>query len=490
MTKKYSVKEANMFINKNRDNLDKKFYPKFHFASEIGWINDPNGVSIFNDEYHLFYQYFPYDSKWGPMHWGHAKSEDGLNWEHLEVALAPDQKYDSGGCFSGSAVEKDGKLYLMYTGHLPNEKDEQLTRQNQNIAISEDGIHFKKYEGNPVLTEKDIPEGSSIVDFRDPKVFEKNDMYYCVIGSKTNDDKGQVLLYKSEDLLEWEYVSVVFSNNEYLGTMVECPDLLLFEDKAVFILSAMNYTDKDTGRYFPHISWIIEGEMDWDAYKFKMRNIKVMDKGVDYYAPQSTIDHDGYTAIAWMQGWGRSLPTDELGHHWAGQMTIPRIISYDGSTLVQKIHPKVEEILEKKNVLSKCEVEDEEILLNENWDYLELVIDTHASDNFDILFLNEKEHLVLSYTKEDRSLQFSRENAHIKIENEQHEEVSISDKLVVEEIEEELTLKIFLDTSSIEFFVNNTDSITNTHYLQEKPIKVAVKTFGKATIKDVKSAIL
>ena len=91
--------------------------PMFHVTGGIGWINDPNGFAPYKGEYHLFFQYYPYDVKWGPMHWGHVKTTDFIHWERLPAALAPDQEYDSGGCFSGGAVElPDGRHLLMYTG--------------------------------------------------------------------------------------------------------------------------------------------------------------------------------------------------------------------------------------------------------------------------------------------------------------------------------------------------------------------------------------
>ena len=91
--------------------------PGFHLSVRIGWMNDPNGFSVYEGKYHLFYQYHPYSSSTGPMHWGHAVSTDLLHWEYLPAALAPDEFYDRDGCFSGSAVElADGRQLLMYTG--------------------------------------------------------------------------------------------------------------------------------------------------------------------------------------------------------------------------------------------------------------------------------------------------------------------------------------------------------------------------------------
>ncbi|MBO5555686.1 MAG: glycoside hydrolase family 32 protein, partial [Oscillospiraceae bacterium] len=121
--------------------------PGFHLAPRTGWMNDPNGLSWYKGQYHLFYQYHPYDSHWGPMHWGHAVSGDLLHWRPMPAALAPDMPYDRDGCFSGSALTlPDGRQLLMYTGVLRQTlPDGQLKEtQTQNLAFG-DGRNYMKY---------------------------------------------------------------------------------------------------------------------------------------------------------------------------------------------------------------------------------------------------------------------------------------------------------------------------------------------------------
>lgn len=147
--------------------------PAFHLSARVGWMNDPNGFSFYQGKYHLFYQYHPYDSHWGPMHWGHAISKDLLCWKYLPIALAPDFPYDKDGCFSGSAIELDDHYHLlMYTGVVKDSHSQNSKReiQTQCIAIG-NGINYEKYPGNPVLTETSLPQGSSQFDFRDPKLW-------------------------------------------------------------------------------------------------------------------------------------------------------------------------------------------------------------------------------------------------------------------------------------------------------------------------------
>ena len=129
------------------------FRPRMHFSPERGWINDPNGLIHFKGMYHLFFQFNPYSTRWGMMHWGHAVSHARIDWQVLPLALTPSEEYEldeKGGCFSGSAIEKDGRLYLFYTGSVIRDG---RTIQTQNMAFSDDGIHFEKHPGNPIISE-------------------------------------------------------------------------------------------------------------------------------------------------------------------------------------------------------------------------------------------------------------------------------------------------------------------------------------------------
>lgn len=481
MSNEYTLEKANDFIQNNK--VKSSFYPKFNFAAPIGWMNDPNGVSIFNDEIHLFYQHYPYDSVHGKMHWGHAKSQDGIEWEHLNVALAPDQPYDKDGVFSGSAIEKDGKLYLMYTGHVVNDEGE--IRETQNIAISEDGINFEKSEKNPVLDEKDVPAGSSIVDFRDPKVFEREGKYYAVIGSKTEDQKGQALLYVSKDLIEWDFQSVILPHNKYLGDMVECPDLLFFEESDVFLLSAMNYTDEETGEFYPHISWIIEGKVDWTTFVFEVHSIKKMDGGFDFYAPQTSLvskNPNEYMAIAWQQAWNRTLPSHDLNHKWAGQMTIPRLIQKQEDKIIQKPYPSIENNLE---IIEKIE----NLHLASSWnrkfteDYLEFEID--SSQELKVVLSNQaNERLILNINGPQQKISFNRRNT-MKIEDQKgrlFEEIIYP----IPTNKSSWKIKCFVDNSSMQVFINDDYTLTSTFYTHEPLDELSLNSENQTVLRYLK----
>ena len=148
---------------------------KYHFEPKKGWMNDPNGLIYYKERYHAFFQHNPHAAVWGPMHWGHAVSDNLIHWEELPIALYPEQPYeDDGGCFSGSAIEKDSKLYIFYTSVSKS------MGQTQSVAVSDDGILFIKYSGNPLIT---APPSDGSADFRDPKVLLIEGTYYMVVGS-------------------------------------------------------------------------------------------------------------------------------------------------------------------------------------------------------------------------------------------------------------------------------------------------------------------
>lgn len=195
----YDTREYEEITEKKNIAIEK---PEFHLSARVGWMNDPNGFSFYKGEYHLFYQYHPFDSHWGPMHWGHAVSKNLLHWTYLPIALAPDTTYDEVGCFSGSAIElPNGKHLLMYTGVSKELQPDGKTCdvQTQCIAIG-DGKDYEKYSKNPVLDKNTLPLNSSKYDFRDPKIWQVSDgSYRCVVGNCTKEKDGQILLYSSQD---------------------------------------------------------------------------------------------------------------------------------------------------------------------------------------------------------------------------------------------------------------------------------------------------
>ncbi len=307
--------------------------PLFHVTPPVGWMNDPNGFSVYDGKVHLFYQYHPYSTEWGPMHWGHQVSDDLMRWEQLPVAIAPDTTYDAEGCFSGTAIEKDGEHILIYTSVMKN-PDGDGVLQNQSIAVG-DGITYKKIQNNPVVTGDMLPEGLSRADFRDPKVWLEDGRYYMAAGCVDQDNKGLVVLLSSTDMDSWTFESVLARNEGNLGGVWECPDFFKLDDHHVLLVSPTGMKAEGYEFHNGNNSIYFVGEFDKNEKKFEGGEPLSLDYGTDFYAPQTTLLLDGRRImIAWMQSWHNLwIPG---GQKWQGMMTLPREISIKNGILIQK----------------------------------------------------------------------------------------------------------------------------------------------------------
>ena len=282
------------------DTTNTDYYrPSYHFTPLYGWMNDPNGMVYKNGEYHLYFQYNPYGSKWGNMHWGHAVSKDLVHWEHLDPAIARDPV---GHIFSGSSVidKKNtagfGKnaIIAIYTNNSVNHDEVQC------LAYSNDnGRTFTKYEGNPVLTPFD-----GLKDFRDPKVFwyEKGKCWYMIVSA----DK-EMRLYKSKNLKKWNYVSAFGKGIGQQPCQYECPDFFQLpvngDKKKMKWVMTMNI---NPGCWFGgSATEYFVGDFDGKKFTCPDANeVKWLDWGKDHYATVTFSNTgDRVLGITWMSNW-------------------------------------------------------------------------------------------------------------------------------------------------------------------------------------------
>lgn len=316
-------------------------------------MNDPNGFIYYKGKYHLFYQYFPYAPMWGTMHWGHAVSGDLVHWEHLGTALFPTKAYDRNGVFSGSALEKDGKLYLYYSAVRYLEMDDENIHvayqdryeTSQAMIESDDGYHFDnwkdKRETVPIILDKETGDRTHT---RDPKVWKDGDTYYMALGSTYGERKGRVLFYRSKDAKEWEYVNQC--RDEGFGRILECPDLFQVEGSYVFIGSPM-YAVEDGLEYAHHAMCALAQFCPVNCEMRLISESRLVDYGMDLYAPQTNVDKEGRRV---MIGWMRMPETvEKKGEEpWIGMMCMPRVVEAAKGHIYFRVHPEVEGYFRKE----------------------------------------------------------------------------------------------------------------------------------------------
>ena len=438
------MKLSDTFDTGNRE----KFRPTYHFSPLYGWMNDPNGMVYKDGEYHLFYQYNPYGSKWGNMSWGHAISQDLVNWKHLPVAIAPDAL---GTIFSGSAVVDFDNTAGFGAGAIIAIYTQNSDRQVQSIAYSTDnGRTFTKYENNPVLT-------SEARDFRDPKVFwyESTKRWIMVLAV------GQEMqIFSSPNLKDWTFESRFGEGQGAHGGVWECPDLFELpvegtNDKKWVLLCNLNPGGPFGGSATQYFVGSFNGK---EFVNESPSKTKWMDWGKDHYATVtwSDVPDNRRIAIAWMSNWqyANDVPTSQ----YRSPNSVPRDLSLftvDGETYLQSAPSP--ELLALRDASKKRSFKvsgtrtiKEMIPGNDGAYEIELTIENQHADVIGFRLYNDK--------GEEVDMQYDMKEKKFSMDRRKSGEVSFNENFpmltwtAIESGKDALKLRLFVDKSSVEAF--------------------------------------
>ncbi|MBS1915329.1 MAG: glycoside hydrolase family 32 protein [Bacteroidetes bacterium] len=481
--------------NDNSSFYHEQYRPQIHFSPKQHWTNDPNGMVYYKGTYHLFFQYYPNTSEWGPMHWGHAISNDLVHWKELPIALYPDSL---GYIFSGSAVVdstntsgfgKNGKIPLIaiFTHHDPKgEQEGKDDFQNQSIAYSlDDGMTWKKYSGNPVL------KNPGIKDFRDPKVMWFAPQKKWVMTLATKD---RVTFYSSPDFKHWKKESDFGSDIGAHGGVWECPDLFSLNDHGKKVWVLIGNIGSGTPNKGSGTQYFI-GNFDGNKFIAVDNKTRWIDYGPDDYAGITWSNTgDRKIFLGWMANWlyANKVPTKI----WRNAMTIPRElkIKHTSTGILVASEPvkELNSIIQKKNILENISVE-------KNTDLTEKIkvlsvpckLDFSISDptDFFIILSNDAgEELKIGYDKTNNYFFIDRtKSGKIDFQEDfsgKHVAPRFTDK-------KEMNLSLIMDVSSVELFADDGLSVmTETFFPSKKYSKIRVETPGKISIKKVGYSVL
>lgn len=432
----------------------------YHFQSPTNWMNDPNGLVQWNGNYHLFYQYHPEGPLFGKIHWGHAISHDLLHWTHLPIALSPTPGGpDQDGCWSGCLVNNQGIPTLIYSGNAHG-------RQLPCLATgSDDLLTWQKHTNNPVL--QAWPEGLDIVEFRDHCVWQEGNVWYQVIGSGIKGIGGAALLYRSLDLVSWEYVHPLCVGNESdTGRMWECPDFFPLGDKYVLTISSI-----PDG----HVYYFIGS---YQELTFLPETWGMLDASTHFYAPQSTKDDQGRRLLF---GWLREGRSDKeiQTAGWAGVMSLPRILSLSAdSHLKIEPAPEIQQLHRQHHTIPSQPISGNKTVVTDlSTNALEILldVDTGTASAWGINIQDSSYPVEAMQISVQKSQLFS-------------EQSFLRDGLKLYEREQcELfqpsstrhQLHIFLDGSVMEIFIDERICLTERFYLS-RPQHLAISIFANA----------
>lgn len=425
--------------------------PQIHFSPKEKWMNDPNGMVFFNDTWHLFFQYYPDSTVWGPMHWGHATSRDLVHWTEQAIALYPDSL---GYIFSGSVVVdknnssgfgKDGKIPLVaiFTHHDPKgEKEGKNNFQNQSIAYSlDEGNTWTKYPANPVL------KNPGIKDFRDPKVSwnEKANKWIMTLATK-----DRISFYSSADLKQWNKESEFGEKLGSHGGVWECPDLfpMTYHRKTVWVLLvSINPGGPQGGsatQYFV-------GDFDGKTFTTSQKDTRWIDAGTDNYAGvtwSNTAERRIF--LGWMSNWqyAQSVPTEK----WRSAMTIPRELSVE---LVNgEYYMRSRPVIEFSGIEGTAPEENNINSYRKTFSGpVTLALQCNASESFSITLSNQKnEKWIAGYDKNSNSYFIDRTESGKKDFEKGFAKRIVSKRIG---INNEMNIALVIDNASAELFADN-----------------------------------
>ncbi len=423
-----------------------RFRQCFHLMPVTGWLNDPNGLCMFQGVFHAFFQYSPFDAQGGVKLWGHCTSENMVDWKQEGAALYPDSPFDCHGVYSGNVLVEDGRMYLYYTGNVKLDGDYDYIHtgreSNTVLTISEDG---KTFGPKKVLMQNcDYPEFVTC-HVRDPRVWKEGDRYYMIQGARTKEDQGTALLFVSSDKENWTYSGQI-TTREKFGCMWECPEYLKIGRRKVLSASVQGLTGGEWKNRNVYQSgyFFVEGDFPGDC---QLSEYYLWDYGFDFYAPQSFRTEDGrMIQIGWM-----GMPdcpqhiNKTLADNWQHCFTFPREITQRDGMLLQN---PVRELREKKEPV--CMVTGN--LHKEGIRTFEVDTEHIMASAFRAVLAGE---LVLEYRDGFFRMYFL---------HTEKEAVSGGRDMRCTKLPELTDVKILADVSSVEVFLNGGEAVFSTRY--------------------------
>lgn len=442
--------------------------PTYHFSPPANWLNDPNGLIEWNDTYHLFYQYNPGGPYHGSIHWGHAVSDDLVHWKDRPVTLEPEMDApDRHGCWSGCAVDDNGTPTFIYTG---GDGDDQLPCLAR--ATDDSLTEWEKHPDNPIIESE--PDGVDILsnddwnaEFRDHDVWRTDGEWFQLIGSGVEVGGGTALLYRSPDLVDWEFVDpVLVGDRDESGPIWECPELLDFDDRQ--LLQVSNYDS------------VVGFLGSFDGNSFSVDEQRTLDYG-NYYAAQSIPDGDRYLSWGWIR---EDRATDaQWNAGWSGVMSVPRELTTDDEgDLRVRPAPELESLRE-----NGVQYEDHTLepgadgpLTETDGERLEILLDVELDDAeaFELTVRESPDGGERTPIRYDRSGTVSLDRAESS-----KSAAAATEPQVVESVpgstDDRVQLRVLLDASVIETFVDERVSLSSRIYpTQPDSVGVSCQAIG------------
>jgi beta-fructofuranosidase len=474
MLSQKSYEDINQELNNYYRNKDNNIWRNnFHIEMPFGLVNDPNGLSYYNNKFHIFYQWNPFGCEHKTKHWGLVTTTDFVNFTKPQIVLKPEEWFDKNGCYSGCGLVKDDELKLYYTGNVKGPNNERESYQCV-ATYHKDGT----IEKQGVLIEKQ-PEGYT-AHFRDPYIFVKDESYYMILGVQNNDLEGKALIYKSNDAAKWDLLGELKTNMQDFGYMWECPNIIkVSDDREAFIFSPQGLESEEFKYQNIYQSGYVIGTLDLKEVELKSHSeFKELDMGFDFYAPQIFNHNNENIMFGWvgLPNKDSEYPTSNCG--WLYSLTIPRVLEYKDNVLYQKPLKEMENLRQAQTIdIQNLASDNYELKLDSRCVEMILNLDMKDANFIQIKFKFKDEYISLTYDKKTQVCIIDRNNMHLGGKGVRKFKLKVT---------EEFKLHMFIDKSVMEiYYQDGVEVATLMYFPKEEQLEIEIRNDKEVKINEL-----
>lgn len=410
-----------------------QWHNKFHLEMPKGLVNDPNGLCYHQGKYQIFFQWNPFGCEHKHKHWTYTQTTDFINYTKPQIALAPVDKFDKDGCYSGSARSKNNKLEIIYTANL---KDEQNIRYPRQVLVKQD-------DDGEFIKEKiiidTVPKGYT-THFRDPYIFIKNNRSFIILGAQRENLTGCALIYEEIDE-NWIFRGELKTQLTDFGYMWECPNLFTIDDKDILVFCPQGLKAQKYQYQNLYQAGYLIGQFNPDTLEFTHGEFHEFDMGFDFYAPQVLVHENRHILIGWVGMPDKLQDYPTINDGWVHSLTLPRELILKNDKLYQRPISELNEL--NQNTTTKINTDKISLSTNKK---LEISIPLKDISSWQGKLKFNDEYILLTYDK--NTSVFTIDRNQLKLGGK-----GIRQFLV--KAQDELNLSVYIDNSIIELYLQN-----------------------------------
>lgn len=410
-----------------------QWHNKFHLEMPKGLVNDPNGLCYHQGKYQIFFQWNPFGCEHKHKHWTYTQTTNFINYTKPQIALAPVDKFDKDGCYSGSARSKNNKLEIIYTANL---KDEQNIRYPRQVLVKQDddGEFIKE----KIIIDA-IPKGYT-THFRDPYIFTKNNRSFIILGAQRENLTGCALIYEEIDE-NWIFRGELKTQLTDFGYMWECPNLFTIDDKDILVFCPQGLKAQKYQYQNLYQAGYLIGQFNPDTLEFTHGEFHEFDMGFDFYAPQVLVHENRHILIGWVGMPDKLQDYPTINDGWVHSLTLPRELILKNDKLYQRPISELNEL--NQNTTTKINTDKISLSANKK---LEISIPLKDISSWQGELKFNDEYILLTYDKNNSI--FTIDRSQLKLGGK-----GIRQFLV--KTQNELNLSIYIDSSIIELYLQD-----------------------------------